>query len=63
VLDDAKFKTEFNPSFTTYLKIADSVLNLFSIKLTDYIPQFTEETELGVDQVIRDSHLSSTTTI
>lgn len=63
MLDDAKFKTEFNPSFTTYLKIADSVLNLFSIKLADYIPQFTEETELGVDQVIRDSHLSSTTTI
>ena len=34
-------------------------MDMFNIKLADYIPQLTSETELGVDQIISDSYIAS----
>ena len=58
MLDDANM-VNFSPKFYYYIKTAGLLMDMFNIKLADYIPQLTSETELGVDQIISDSYIAS----
>ena len=58
VLDDANMAS-FDPKYNYFLKTVDDIMHMFNVKLTDFIPQLNNETELGVEKVIRESSMSS----